>query len=173
MKLIANILCIIFSIQVFSQTVDEMSMIYSINKLRSNPEYFIEIVEEIKIEKTSNAFRGFSANRKSNVDWVKECDETIEFLKKSKPIDTLLINKEVYNILSNYNFIGKHTNIVKNGSENLVSISNNKTTEYYIAMLLIDPLYQKKQHRLNLMDTNAKSIAVKRFDSVYVQSFIY
>jgi hypothetical protein len=173
MKLIANILCIIiFSFKVFSQTVDEKSMIYSINKLRSNPEYFIEIVEKIKIEKTSNNFKGFSANIKSNVDWVKECDETIEFLKKSKPIDTLSLDKKIYDILSNYNFIGEHTNIVKNGSENLVYI-NNKNIDYYVAILLIDPLYQKKQHRLNLMDPNAKSIAVKRFDNVYVQSFIY
>ena len=82
MKMILNIFSLILlSTSLFSQTAEEKSMIVEINKLRSNPSSYIKVIEDFKKMKTSTTIGGFTVTRKSNTDWVKECDETINFLK--------------------------------------------------------------------------------------------
>jgi hypothetical protein len=176
MKMILNIFSLILlSTSLFSQNVEEKSMIVEINKLRSNPSSYIKVIEDFKKMKTSTTISGFTVTRKSNTDWVKECDETINFLKTAKPVDTLTFDNVMYNKLTNYKFVGEHTSLNTNGSENFV-ISNSGVT-YAMALLLIDAGYTVKGHRINLMDPKAKKVAVKKFvynnNTFFVQDFTY
>jgi len=161
------------TLTVFSQTHDEKLMMIEINKLRSNPTSYIKVIEDFKKMKTDITIGGFTVTRKSNTDWIKECDETINFLKTAKSVDTLTFDKESYNKLNNFNFVGEHTHLITNGSENIVT--SNSVTEG-LALLLIDAGYTKKEHRINLMNSKSKKVAVKKFvynnKTYFVQNFI-
>jgi hypothetical protein len=173
MKMILNIFFLFLITSVFSQTSDEKLMMIEINRLRSNPTSYIKVIEDFKKMKTSTTIGGLTVTRKSNVDWVKECDEAINFLKTAKPVDTLTFDKDFYNKLNNFNFVGEHTHLNTNGAENIVP-SNSVT--YGMALLLIDANVSGKEHRINLMNPKAKKVAVKKFvynnQTYFVQDFI-
>ena len=169
-----NIFFLMFlTLTVFSQTTDEKLMMIEINKIRSNPSSYIKVIEDFKKMKTPTTIGGFTVTRKSNTDWVKECDETINFLKTAKPVDTLTFDKDFYNKLTNFNFVGEHTHLNTNGAENIVP-SNSVT--YGMALLLIDANVPGKEHRINLMNPKAKKVSVKKFvynnQTYFVQDFI-
>jgi hypothetical protein len=174
MKMMNIFFLMFLTLTVFSQTTDEKLMMIEINKIRSNPSSYIKVIEDFKKMKTTT-IGGFTVTRKSTVDWVKECDETINFLKTAKPVDTLTFDKEFYNKLTNFNFVGEHTHLNTNGTENLV-ISNSDIT-YGMALLLIDAGYTTKEHRVNLMNSKVKKVAVKKFfynnQTYFVQDFTY
>ena len=176
MKMILNIFSLILlSTSLFSQTAEEKSMIVEINKLRSNPSSYIKVIEDFKKMKTSTTIGGFTVTRKSNTEWVKECDETINFLKTSKPVDTLTFDNVMHNKLTNYKFVGEHTSLNTNGTENFVG--SDYDVKFALALLLIDAGYTVKGHRLNLMDPKAKKVSVKKVNYnntvFYVQDFTY
>jgi len=172
MKMMNIFFLMFLTLTVFSQTTDEKLMLIEVNKVRSNPASYIKVVEDFKKMKTDTTIGGFTVTRKSNTDWVKECDETINFLKTAKSVDTLTFDKEAYNKLTNFNFVGEHTHLVTNGSENVV-ISNSVTEG--LVLLLIDANVPDKAHRINLMNPKAKKVAVKKFvyknKTYFVQDF--
>jgi len=175
MKMMNIFFLMFLTLTVFSQTPDEKLMMIEINKVRSNPTSYIKVIEDFKKMKTDTTIGGFTVTRKSNTDWVKECDETINFLKTAKPVDTLTFDNVMYNKLTNYKFVGKHTSLNTNGTENIVG--SDYDVKFTLALLLIDDGYTVKGHRLNLMDPKAKKVAVKKVNYnntvFYVQDFTY
>lgn len=173
--MILNILLVLTSLTVFSQTSDEKLMLIEINKVRSNPTSYIKIIEDFKKTKTDTTIGGLRFTRKSNTDWVKVCDETINFLKTVKPVDTLSFDKEAYIKLTNYNFVGEHTHLITNGSENIVA--SNSVIEGLILLLIAPNNLDDISHRKNLMNPKAKKVAVKKFvynnQTYFVQGFTH
>jgi hypothetical protein len=167
MKMILNILLVLSSLTVFSQTSDEKLMLIEINKVRYSPTSYIKIIEDFKKMKTDTTISGLRITLKSNTDWVKVCDETINFLKTVNPVDTLSFDKEAYIKLTNYNFVGEHTHL--NDSENIVS--SNSVTEGLISLL------GSISHRKNLMNPKAKKASVKKYvynnKTYFVQGFTH
>jgi len=156
------------SVSVFSQNFQEISIIREVNKLRSNPKDYITYIQDFKKSKS---------NVKSNVNWDKACDETIEFLKNCNKVDTLIFDEMYFNKLDTFHFIGNHTGLFPvNGSENLFGTTNKDVTAREVVVnLLIDVKFDNKGHRNNLMNLNFKGIAVKEYTydgmSYFIQIF--
>ena len=143
------------SVMAVAQSTQEMNVIREVNQLRSNPKSFIAYIQDYKETKS---------NYKSNVDWNKVCDETIDFLKTCDSIDTLSFNQEYFNKLDTFqSFNGEHTCLFpKSGSENLYGSSNlNVDAREVVISLLIDAKVNDKGHRSALMNPNFKGTAVK------------
>ena len=93
----------------------------------------------------------------------------------AKPVDTLTFDNVMHNKLTNYKFVGEHTSLNTNGTENFVG--SDYDVKFSLALLLIDAGYTVKGHRLNLMDPKAKKVSVKKVNYnntvFYVQDFTY
>lgn len=135
---------VVFLTFLFSFT-SAQTLISDINKIRTNPTSFIPVIDSIKNAKIYT---------KSNVNWTKECDETIEFLKNCKPVDTLTFDSIIYNDIldSIITFKGQHLNLKY--SENI------GTSKNVIANWIIDALVTNKTHRSNIFNRNFKKIAI-------------
>jgi len=157
MKKIMTLILMFISVAVFSQTAQEISIITEVNKLRSNPKEYISYVED---------FKKMKSLAKTNFDWNKACDETINFLKNCTKVDTLTFNIFYFNKLDTFqSFRGLHTGLFPvDGSENLFGTSNkNITAREVVINLLVDAKVNNKGHRKALLNTNFKGTAVKKY----------
>ena len=120
--LITLVSLIAMATTLFSQTIKEQEMLNEINRLRSNPKSYIKVLEDFKKMKTNpyagpgtltikstvvtttTNSNGDSISYKSKVDWTKECDETINFLKTCEEVNILTLDSCLYDKLNVFDF---------------------------------------------------------------------
>lgn len=200
MKIIKIIfLLLIFKLSAISQTSSEYLMLHEINILRSNPIKYVDNIISFKNKKIDKFNAKYNLNlsgfnitkdtRNKALDslelyyWVKSCDETIDFLKNSLPIDTLIFDKKIYNLLKNYDYSSNicnnfvtHTKITVMAeieAENF--ICDERDVKNTIVELLIDKDIVGKGHRLNLMNGKFKYVGIyeNKFGPItFIQHFI-
>ena len=168
----------------FSQTNEDISMFNEINKIRKDPKSYISVVETYihDQEVMVNTFgeSKFWSKR------IKTAEELINVLKRTKSMDTLSFDTNMYVITKNHSDYlkesGKYTHIGYNNesldirfkfidykkflNENIAYSKGNPLLE-----LLLDIDVPNRGHRMNILNENVKYISISINDYVVVQNF--
>ena len=155
MKKIITIALMFMSFITVAQTKYEVDAINAINQIRQDPQSLIMYIDSLKKNMPNYT------NQKTKESYIQAYDETIEFIKTQKPVGELKFNKEIYNDISKYNFVGKHTGL--HYFENIVG-GDCKDAYNDVVKLIVDKNWKDKGHRTTLFKEDIKYVSVKTFE---------
>lgn len=165
---------ILFTSNIFSQSIDEKSVIAEINLVRTNPKLYKTYIEDYyKKHKILLKFSGMSS-------CVSEAINVLDTIRYKKP---MLFDSSLYMALMDHNgidtnqFVVKHDNISKriiNHSkkfsyfgENIIlssykELNINKSPRECVIEFIVDYKVNSRGHRKNILSDSFSSIAVRK-----------